>query len=265
MLPFIHIFGRTIAMYGLMIAIGLILGIGLMVLRSPRYMIPREDALFSSFFACIGLFLGAKILYLLISIPDLFRHYEVIIRNPFLLLSLILGGYIFYGGLIGATLGFYLYCRRYELNTLRMLDLAAPSIPFIHGFGRLGCFFAGCCYGIPYKGIGNVIFHNSIAAPNEVALLPVQLVESGINFIAAFLLFAYAKPSRKSGKVIGAYIIYYSLLRFLMEFFRGDGVRGFLFHISTSQWISLFILPVGVLLFIGYVPFYNLFISKRSK
>lgn len=251
MLPFIHIFGRTIAMYGLLIATGLVLGISLLVYRSKKYLIPREDALFTSLFACIGLFIGAKLLYLILEAPDIIRHLDVFIQKPELLLSLLRGGYIFYGGLIGALSGIYIYCRKYKLSTLRMLDLAAPSIPLIHGFGRLGCFFAGCCYGIHYTGPGNVIFKHSIAAPKDIPLLPVQLIESGINFMAAILLLAYAKPSRKPGRTMGIYIIYYALLRFIMEFFRGDGVRGFLFGVSTSQWISLFLLPVGIWSYTG--------------
>ncbi|HWT77146.1 MAG TPA: prolipoprotein diacylglyceryl transferase [Mobilitalea sp.] len=251
MLPTIHIFGRTIAMYGLMIAIGLIVGILIMVLRSKKYCILREDALFSSFFGCIGLFLGAKLLFLVTMIPVFLLHWETLTANPSLLMSFLLGGYIFYGGLIGAVIGIYIYCRAFHTDFVRILDLTAPSIPIIHGFGRIGCFFAGCCYGIEYSGPGKVIFQQSISAPNHVSLLPIQLVESGINFLAGILLIIYAKPSRKPGRITGIYIIYYAVLRFVVEFFRGDIVRGFFFGLSTSQWISVLLLPVGIWMIAG--------------
>lgn len=255
MLPTFQLFGRTITMYGLMIAIGLVVGISILVLRSKKYLIKQEDALFAAFFGCIGLFLGAKILYLFLSIPEFYLHRKILAANPSILYHYILGGYIFYGGLIGAIIAIYIYCMKFKVNFVGMLDLTAPSIPIIHGFGRIGCFFAGCCYGIPFEGPGHVIFENSLAAPNQVALLPTQLIESGINFIAGVLLLIYALPLRKPGRIIGLYLIYYALLRFGMEFLRGDLVRGFLFSISTSQWISLLLFPIGIWLAIGYNPF----------
>jgi phosphatidylglycerol:prolipoprotein diacylglycerol transferase len=131
-----------------------------------------------------------------------------------------------------------------------MFDLVVPSIPLIHAIGRLGCYFAGCCYGIPYDGPGHVTFHISPSAPNEIALFPTQLLESGLNIFACLLLLLYAKPEQKPGKVLGIYITYYAILRFLIEFFRGDGARGILIGISTSQWISLALIPIGLWLII---------------
>lgn len=246
MLPTIQIFGNTITMYGLMIVFGLIAGVSILVLRSKNYFIKTEDALFAAIFGCIGLFIGAKVLFLLLSIPELIQHRKILASNPLLLMKYIMSGYIFYGGLIGALLAIFLYCKRYGINYIRMLDLAAPSIPIIHGFGRIGCLFAGCCYGIPYQGPFQIIFEHSIAAPNHVALLPVQLIESGLNFFVGIVLLIYATPLLKPGRVIGLYIVYYSLLRFIMEYFRGDIVRGFFHGFSTSQWISLFLLPIGI-------------------
>jgi phosphatidylglycerol:prolipoprotein diacylglycerol transferase len=209
-----------------------------------------EDVLFSSFFAGIGLFLGAKLLYILTILPELITYRQSFITNPAMLLPILTKGFVFYGGLLGAVIGYYLYCRNYHIKTLPLLDLIAPSIPIIHGFGRLGCYFAGCCYGIPYQGPYHLIFHQSISAPNEVPLFPTQLLESGFNFLAGILLLIYAKPTRKSGNVLGLYIIYYAAMRFSLEFLRGDAVRGVLLGISTSQWISLALIPVGIWLFI---------------
>jgi phosphatidylglycerol:prolipoprotein diacylglycerol transferase len=91
-----------------------------------------------------------------------------------------------------------------------------------------------------------LIFHQSISAPNEVPLFPTQLLESGLNFIAGILLLIYAKPTRKPGKILGLYLIYYLVMRFFIEFFRGDIIRGVLLGITTSQWISIALIPVGL-------------------
>jgi phosphatidylglycerol:prolipoprotein diacylglycerol transferase len=246
MLPTFQFFGRTIAMYGLMIVIGLFVGITIAVIRSKKYNIKIEDVLFSSFFAGVGLFVGSKLLFLLTIVPELITYRQSIILNPALLLPILTKGFVFYGGLLGAALGYTLYCRHYHIKTLSMLDLMTPSIPIIHGFGRLGCYFAGCCYGIIYQGPYHLIFHQSISAPNEVPLFPTQLLESGLNFIAGILLLIYAKPTRKPGKILGLYLIYYLVMRFFIEFFRGDIIRGVLLGITTSQWISIALIPVGL-------------------
>lgn len=248
MLPTIQIFGKTIAMYGLMIAVGLIIGISIAVMRSKKHGFKNEDVLFASFFGCIGLFVGAKVLYVLIMLPKLVKNLEQLITAPDLLLPYYFGGFVFYGGLIGAVIGIYIYCRLFNIPFLLLLDHLTPSIPIIHGFGRLGCFFAGCCYGIPYTGNLAITFHNSISAPNDVALFPVQLMESGLNILAGVILLIYSGRSQRPGKIIGLYIIYYAFLRFTMEFFRGDIIRGSLLGLSTSQWISLFLIPFGVIL-----------------
>lgn len=244
MLPTIQIFGKTIGMYGLMIVIGLLAGTLVAVLRSKKYGIQPEDTLFASFFGGIGLFIGAKVLYILTILPEILSGLWKL-SEPKELLVLLLGGYVFYGGLIGAVTGCYLYCRIYHLPFFRMMDLITPSIPLIHGFGRLGCNFAGCCYGISYDGPLHVIYHRALFAPNGIPLFPTQLVESGSNFLIAMILFLYAKHAKKPGNVSVLYLMMYSLIRFIMEFVRGDVARGILLGLSTSQWISLAILPLG--------------------
>ncbi|MDF2539781.1 MAG: lgt [Herbinix sp.] len=251
MLPTIQIWNRTIAMYGLFIMIGVMLGVFIAAVRSKKYNISREDVLFASCYAGIGLIIGAKLLYIITILPELYDYRQQIFSDPSLLLPIITGGFVFYGGLIGAVIGYYLYCRQYKISFIDLLDLMTPSVPLLHGFGRLGCFFAGCCYGIPYKGPLHIVFHKSTAAPNDVPLLPIQLIESCFNFIICILLFLLMKRFHRHGQALGFYLIYYSLMRFILEYFRGDIVRGFLLGISTSQWISLLLLPIGFMLYNG--------------
>jgi phosphatidylglycerol---prolipoprotein diacylglyceryl transferase len=255
MLPTFQLFGRTIAMYGSMIAVGLLVGITIALLRSKKYNFLTEDVLFASLFGGIGLFVGAKLLFIITVIPKLITHRKILFAHPNVLLAILSGGFVFYGGLIGAILGFYIYCRKFRLDFIRILDLIAPSIPIIHGFGRIGCYFAGCCYGIHYTGPGHVIFHLSNYAPDHIPLFPTQTLESILNFLFGIALLFYAKRHRKPGTVLGVYFIYYAVMRFTLEFFRGDIARGFFLGLSTSQWISLLFLPIGVWLVTGLKPF----------
>lgn len=254
MLPTIVVLGREISLYGLMGVIGIFFGVIAAIYRRKIYNINKEDVIFSSCYAGIGLLIGAKLLFIITIIPDLIKHKDILIANPKLLLHILAGGLVFYGGLIGAFLGFYVYSKQYKINFINLLDLIAPSIPLIHGFGRIGCFTAGCCYGIEYDGLFHVIFEQSQVAPNGVALLPVQLISSGINFLGCIALFIYARKRRKPGKVIGVYLIFYSIFRFILEFFRGDVARGIFFGVSTSQWISLALIPIGLWLYLKKSP-----------
>lgn len=252
MLPTISIFGKTIAMYGLMIVIGVFIGVGIAILRHNKYNISRDDVMFSSCYAGIGLIIGAKLLYIITIIPILIRNWNTIMADIQILLDALSGGFVFYGGLLGAIIGYYIYCRKYKIDFIKLMDLIAPSIPIIHGIGRIGCFFAGCCYGKHYDGPLHIVFENSAAAPNGVPLFPIQPVESICNITAGIVLLIYAKRIRKPGQVTGSYLVYYSIMRFILEFLRGDISRGFILNLSTSQIFSLILLPIGLYLVFIY-------------
>lgn len=249
MLPVIQIFERDIALYGVFSVIGIFLGIYVATLRKEMYGIPKIDVHFGACYAGIGLFIGAKLLYIITILPNIIKSFDRIMKNPELIIAIFTGGLVFYGGLIGAFMGFYLYCKKYKISLIKMIELYVPSIPLIHAFGRIGCFFAGCCYGVEYHGFLHIIFHNSVVAPNEVPLFPVQLIESFLNFIVFFILIIYAKKPRRPGKVLGVYFIFYGIMRFILEFLRGDVIRGVILGVSTSQWISIIIIPIGIYLF----------------
>lgn len=248
MLPTITVFGKTIAMYGLMITLGIIIGVMIALLRRKKYNISKDDIVFSSCYAGIGLVVGAKLLYIITIVPAIIENWNIIISDIRILYDALSAGFVFYGGLIGAVIGYYIYCRQYKLNFKMLMDLMAPSIPIIHGTGRIGCFFAGCCYGFHYDGPFHIIFEHSTVAPNGIALFPIQIVESILNIMVGILLILYTKRERKEGQAIGIYILCYSIMRFLLEFLRGDISRGIIFNLSTSQLISILLLPVGLYL-----------------
>ncbi len=234
-------------MYGLMILVGAVAGIGLALLRAKKYQQKREDVLFSAFFAGIGVAVGAKILYIITILPDLIANWNTLVQNTEYLFSIISGGFVFYGGLIGAVIMLVIYTRKYRLDTFTMLEVFAPAIPLVHAFGRLGCFCAGCCYGIPVDPPLGMVFAHSVAGPQDVPLLPIQLFESGLNIVLCVVLLSLSRKINKRGRLLGIYLIAYAVMRFVLEFFRYDYVRGFLLGISTSQWISILLIPIGIL------------------
>lgn len=91
-----------------------------------------------------------------------------------------------------------------------------------------------------------IAFTNSPVAPNGIPLFPVQLVEAGLNFLLFFFLLWFAGKPRPQGRILGAYVIAYAVIRFVLEFLRYDYERGILWVFSTSQWISLILLPIGI-------------------
>jgi len=187
--------------------------------------------------------LGGKILFYLTQISE-------IMEEPSILWDFA-NGFVIYGALIGGIGGILLYCHRKKLNFWSYFDLTMPSVALAQGFGRIGCFLAGCCYGMKMEGPFAVVFHHSQYAPNGVPLLPTQLISSGLDFLHFVVLLIFARKYKKAeGQVAGLYFILYSIGRFILEFFRGDLVRGNVGVLSTSQFISVFMLIFGSAVFI---------------
>lgn len=231
----------TAHVYGLMIGIGAISAYLMAEFRAKRQGLEYEK-IFNLFIWCvIGGILGAKLLFIIVEIPN-------IIKNPEILLNL-QEGFIVYGGIIFGILSGFLYCRKQKWNFLTYFDLVMPSIALAQGFGRIGCIFAGCCYGEETASKLHVIYHTSRFAPLNVPMVPTQIISSILNFAHFFILIFFAKRKKAEGQVAALYLIFYSLGRFILEFFRGDLERGQVGALSTSQFISIFILILGIALF----------------
>ena len=236
----------TLYGYGLMIAIGVIAAYVSAEYRAKRKNL-NPDLIFNLTIWCLaGGILGAKLLYYITQIED-------IIANPKVLLD-VSNGFVVYGGIIGGIFAGFLFCIKKKFNFLQYFDLVMPSIALAQGFGRLGCFLAGCCYGRETNSFLGIIFHESNYAPNGVRLIPTQLLSSGLDFLHFFVLIMLAKRVKADGQIAGFYLIFYSAGRFILEFFRGDLIRGTVGSLSTSQFIAiiLFIIGWGIVLVRGY-------------
>lgn len=236
-----HIGSFTVYGYGLMIAIGVIAAVTVTEIRLRRAGLEYEFVYSLTIWAVVGGFLGAKLLYILTIMPE-------VVKDPAKLIDLT-GGYVVYGGIIGGVLAGFIFSRVKKLGFWLYMDYVMPSIILAQAFGRIGCFLAGCCYGAQTQSAFSVTFTNSAYAPNGVALYPTQLVSSAYDFLCFFLL-VWMKNKRivkREGNVAAWYFLLYGIGRFIIEFFRGDE-RGSIGMVSTSQFISIFIVAAGLLI-----------------
>jgi len=233
----------TVHGYGVMIAIGVLAAYSLVMKRAKSLNIDIRSIDSLVIWILVGGALGAKVMFWITQL-------ENIIQNPRILLLTITDGFVVYGGIIGGILAGYLYCRKKQLGFLKYFDLIIPSVALAQGFGRIGCFMAGCCYGRETDSAFGVIFPSSSLAPGGVRLIPTQLISSGLDFLLFVVLMFYTKRKRVDGQVAALYLILYSAGRFMLEFFRGDIERGSVGVLSTSQFISIFLFMIGCGMFI---------------
>ena len=244
MYPSIDIFGRSIPTYGLMAAAGIVCGLLFVFFLSKLFKTDAENAAFIFAFGFIGAGVGGKLLYLLISIPDIIASCR---QNGFLntLIAYTQGGLVFYGGLLGAIAGAFITAKYLKLDIKEYYPALVPGIALFAGLGRIGCFLGGCCYGAHTDSRFCVVFPSGGHAPAGVPLVPVQLYEAVFEGAAAIILVVLAKTRPQIRRyLLMIYCASYAVFRFILEFWRGDEIRGLWGGLSTSQWISLGILAV---------------------
>ena len=249
MAPYLILFGRGIPTYSLMA----LLGAGAAWVYFHRRLRARGEnpgqAEQAFLWGALGALAGAKVLYLLPQLPQLAEDLPLLAQDPAAFSARYLtGGFVFYGGLLGALGGVWGFCRRRGLSFGALGRDLVPAIPLFHAFGRVGCFLAGCCYGIPAPaGWWGVRFSHALGAPNGVALVPVQLYEAAGCLLLFLLLDRLARRGRRGGELLAVYLALYGALRFFLEFLRGDGARGFWGALSTSQWVAVVTVAAALL------------------
>ena len=220
-------------------------------------------------------FVFAKLLYLLTAFPvsKYFLVFGLMITHP-IKSGLMSSGFVFYGGLLGGILGYLVGVKIARCSFSDFVNTFAFVIPYIHAWGRVGCFCAGCCYGIPYDGPLAVHYTHPVSdAPCGPGIFPVQLLEALLLFAFAFwvllMLLRHAQLVSASvprhAELVSAslflyYTLFYSLVRFGLEYLRHDKSRGFFWIFSTSQWISIFIFLISVIIVVV-----NFFQRRRNN
>jgi len=241
----------TLRSYGLMVALGFALSIYLAWREAQREGVDSEKFLDMALWVVISGIIGARILYVVVS-------WQEFVNNPLAIFKIWQGGLVFYGGFFMAVAAVFIYCRRYQLPLWRIMDICAPYTALGHALGRIGCFLNGCCYGRPHETWG-VVFPS---LQDNIPRLPTQLFESGINLILFVGLLFLRRRQHFAGQILWTYVFCYAVLRFILEFFRGDEIRGSFLYVwlHTSQLIALMAmgLAVGMLIFLRYS-------AKRKK
>ena len=229
-----HIGGFTVHSYGLFIAAGFLLGIGLAVKEARRKGIPADKILDLSFYIILSAILGSRLLFALINYP----HY---LEHPLDFFKVWEGGLVFYGGLILSFLTGLWIIRKQNLPFWETADLMAPSIAIGQVFGRLGCFAAGCCFGQPTNRFWGITFsHPDSLAPTGIALHPTQLYES-LTALLIFLILWFLKDRQKvSGRLFLYYLFLYGLGSMDFGIFQrrqpGDTLGGKLVRYAVYQY-----------------------------
>lgn len=237
----------TVHGYGLMIAIGVLAGLFVAEARAKKRGMNSDILYYMMPFCVILGFLCAKILFCIV-------EFKSFLENP--AGTLTGSGFVVYGGIIGGILAGYIFCKWKKLVFLDYFDIFMPSVALAQGFGRIGCFLAGCCYGRPTESAIGIAFTHSHYAPNGIKLIPTQLISSAGMFVIVGILFYYGRKKRIPGKISALYILLYSIGRFIIEFFRND-YRGEIGILSTSQFISLFMFAAGIV--------FMIVLSKKEK
>lgn len=253
--------------YGFMIGIGFIVALLVGEYRAKKKGLNQESVIDMAIIAILCGFLGAKLLYVIVNLQEFIEAPGSVLGRA---------GFVVYGGIIAGVLCCLLYCHIKKLSFLQYFDLIIPEVAIAQGFGRIGCFLAGCCYGRHTDSAFGVIFPEGSLAPAGVKLIPTQLISAAGDILFAVILIVIsdvvfksvvygksrndaessektASRSKKFGHVAGdigcLYLWMYGVGRFLIEFLRDD-YRGAVGALSTSQFISLFIVLGGIVLFV---------------
>lgn len=237
--------GKALHVYGVMTAVGFLSGLFWVRYEAKRVHINPEKLMDLFFCVVLAAVIGARILFVFVSVPQWWE-------DPLVFFRVWEGGLVFYGGMIAAVLTSVWYLHKHHIPFLPVADIFAPGLALGHAFGRIGCFAASCCYGREAPGSWwSVIFpHTDFSiAPVGIPLYNTQLMESFWLFFIFLFLFFFRKRKRFDGEIFLLYLIFYPILRIVIETFRGDQIRGiFWWGVSTSQMISIVWILIAVII-----------------
>jgi len=253
----------TLHTYGLLMAVGVGFGMWFLYAQARKQGLDAPKLLDATFYTIIVSLIGAKLILFIGS----FSYYTTYPRELF---SLARSGGVFQGGLTFGVVFALWHFHKKKIPTWQVADILVPALALGHGFGRIGCFAAGCCYGsaceLPWRAVfKNAYAHDLTGIPLNVALHPVQLYEAALNFLNFVVLYLVLKRKSYHGQVFSLYIINYSIIRFITEYFRGDHPdRAFLLQ-GPSPFLSLSYPQVYCVLGIAAGAIFSIVMKKRQR
>jgi phosphatidylglycerol:prolipoprotein diacylglycerol transferase len=250
MLPELFQIGSlTISSYSFFRILGLIAGILFFLCYIKKEKLPLiESAAFAVFGVVITILggklynVGAQTIENITQGIEFFRGWANAFRS----------GGSFYGGLTAGSFFALWYLWKFKLPFWRIGDALAPAIAFGHFLMKIGCFMAGCCYGIP-SGLPWAVRFPNLEGPRH----PVQIYEALLNFTNFVILVIVWNKKRFEGQIVALYVFNYSIIHFLMQYLRENPDRVYVFKgpsvftsLSVSQLVNLLGLAAGILLYI---------------
>jgi phosphatidylglycerol:prolipoprotein diacylglycerol transferase len=239
MYPVINVGSQAVHLFNVFVMIGLIAGVLHLEGRMARVFFEENKLLAIRIFIPVVLLLGfcGAILFDTWAMTGSFIPGRAI-------------GLTFYGGLLLGLVLVIVFSKIFHFDAIKLLNLFTPPVVLGHAFGRIGCFFAGCCYGRTTNFLTGISFpEHSIphAQFGSHPIHPTQLYESGFLFIFFGLTYTFKHKS-----VFPVYLLCYGLFRFLIEYLRADerGELAFFPWISPSQFISLMMVLIGGIIYL---------------
>ena len=271
-----HIGSFAVHWYGVFIGIGFLASFCL-ILKLKQYARLTTDQVYNiSMIALFAGVIGARTFYV-VQFWEQFRG-----RGILSILNVHEGGLVFYGGFILAFIAECLYAKwptvrrllglkekksadgseaRKDISILALLDILGPAMALAHAFGRVSCFMQGCCFGKPAPngfplavrfppGSPAAARYPSILTSGSEPVFPVQLFESAGNILMCAILLLLLRKRKYAGTIGGIYLILYGVMRFLIEFMRGDHTDSIL-GLTPSQFIAVAIaIPGGIIVYL---------------
>ncbi|HUJ73144.1 MAG TPA: prolipoprotein diacylglyceryl transferase [Verrucomicrobiae bacterium] len=235
---FIRLGPLDIHTYGVFLAIGCIVGLAVAARRARREGIDPERIADLGAWLIVAGMLGGKLFHIIFFWDDFIAGWRAEgLRS-------LREGFVFYGGFIAGSLAAVVYARRKQLPVGKLADILAPSVALGHAFGRLGCFFNGCCFGRACTLPWAVRF----PPPHVMAGIPVhptELYEVLGNLVIFAGLSAFFRHRRFEGQIWWLYVLSYGVLRFVVDFFRGDYATYYFGVLTIGQLVAMAMIVVA--------------------
>ncbi|MDR1998261.1 MAG: prolipoprotein diacylglyceryl transferase [Candidatus Margulisbacteria bacterium] len=234
--------------YGLMYAMALLAGIKLILseLRRRGVQYVEDQILNIIITAFLGALLFARIYYVVFN----FAAYQ---DNLWEILAVWHGGLAIHGGILGGVLCGYWACRHYKIEPWLFADVCAPAVLLGQALGRFGNLMNGDAHGLPTDLPWGLVFAPGTPAGIEfpgVPLHPTMLYEMLLNLLFCGLLYRLQKTRRRNGFVFCLYLIFYSIARFIVSFWRADDF--YLLGFNLPQLVSIGLIAVSLYFMLGY-------------
>ena len=260
MYPYFIVFGRVAPTFGMFMLLGMGAALGVVALlsklsaKNPTVEVNFSDTMLAGLMGFAGAVIGGFILRPLMRLPGIIISWELYSTIPVgAFFNYLFGEFVFYGALLGGVVGTFIFCKMFKIQILQTCDMLAPAIATGHAIGRIGCLFAGCCFGIVVRHdhplaiiYPPVLLHATENAPR----LATPIIEAVVLAILSALLVLVFLKTKIKGLTFSLYFILYAVARFIIEFYRGDYIRGIYGIFSTSQYISMGVFIAGVIIMI---------------